>query len=71
MRAKFIVYGENRSAWGTVTYLARPVTSESEENKSFFRTTPAGDLSVTVKPSETEANLELGVEYYVDFTKAI
>ena len=70
MRAKFIVYSENRSSYGTVTYLARPVQGETEENKAFFRTTPGGELSVTVKPSETEASLELGVEYYIDFTKA-
>ena len=70
MRAKFVVYSENRSAYGSVTYLARPVSGDSEENKDFFRTTPAGELSVTVKPSETSAHLELGVEYYLDFTKA-
>ena len=69
MRAKFLVYSENRSAWGTITYQARPVTGESEENKTFFRTTPAGEISVTVKRSETEASLKLGVEYYVDFTE--
>ena len=69
MRAKFIVYSETRDAYGSITYKARPVQGESEENKTFFRTTPAGEISVTVKRSETEASLKLGVEYYVDFTE--
>jgi hypothetical protein len=70
MRAKFIVYSETRDAYGSVTYKARPVHGETEENKAFFRTTPNGEISVTVKPDETAASLELGAEYYIDFTKA-
>lgn len=70
MRAKFVVYEESRSDWGGVTYRLRPVRGQTPENEEFFRTTPTGEISVTVKPSETSARLELGVEYYVDFTKA-
>ena len=70
MRAKFIVYSETRDAYGTVNYKARPVSVGSPENEEFFRTTPAGDISVTVKRIETAASLDLGAEYYVDFTKA-
>jgi hypothetical protein len=70
VRAKFVVYSETRDSYGSVTYKARPVTGETEENKAFFRTTPAGEISVTVKRDETAASLELGTEYYVDFTEA-
>lgn len=70
MRAKFTVYEESRHSWGAVTYKMRPVTNTTAENDEFFRTTPSGEISVTVKPAETSAALELGYEYYVDFTKA-
>ena len=69
MRAKFTVYSETRDAYGNVTYKARPVTPGSPENEEFFRTTPAGEISVTVKRVETAASLDLGAEYYIDFTK--
>lgn len=70
MRAKFTVYSETRDAWGCITYKARPVIGETAENKAFFRTTPSGEISVTIKTEATEASLELGADYYVDFTKA-
>lgn len=70
MRAKFVVYEESRSAWGSITFKARPVTGQSPENDEFFHTTPSGDLTVTINPTETSARLELGAEYYLDFTKA-
>lgn len=70
MRAKFTVYSETRHQFGTVNYVLSPVVSGSPENESFFRTTPSGSITVTIKPSETDASLELGADYYVDFTRA-
>ena len=69
-RAKFVFYIEIRDAYGNVTYKARPVTGGCLDNEAFFRTTPVGDLSITVKRDQTAASFELGAEYYVDFTKA-
>ena len=69
MRAKFVVYEESYNQWGGITYKMRPVTATTPENESFFRTTPSGDISVTVKRDETAARLELCAEYYLDFTK--
>ena len=70
MRAKFVCHAEERSNYGTVTYKLMPVTGETDENKAFFRTTPSGQIVVSVKRDETAAHLDLGAEYYVDFTLA-
>lgn len=48
----------------------QPVTSGSEENKSFFKWTPGGNIELkTINPEAAAAFVE-GEEYYVDFTKA-
>lgn len=46
------------------------VTGESEENKKFFRWTPNGTISMGVLNPEAWKQLELGKQYYVDFTEA-
>ncbi len=47
-----------------------PVYSGSEENKSFFQSTPGGSIQLySTNPSATAA-FEQGKEYYVDFTPA-
>jgi hypothetical protein len=48
-----------------------PVTSGSEENKSFSKYTPGGELRLTIDPSTDAYNaFEVGKEYYVDITPA-
>ena len=43
---------------------------DSEENKSFAKYTPAGEISLTItNPAAIEA-FELGKAYYIDFTPA-
>ena len=69
MRAKFICYLESRTQYGTIQYKLQPVTSGSPENEEFFKTTPSGNIEVTLKPDETSARLELGSVYYIDFIK--
>ena len=56
--------------YGTVNFKLRPVQlGLSPENEEFFRTTPSGEISVSIKTSETPAHLNLGKDYYIDFTE--
>ena len=69
-RAKFTCTEvSKRTGWGEhkFLYAARfnAVTENSDENKTFFATTPRGTIEVsTVK----EDHFEVGKTYYVDFT---
>jgi hypothetical protein len=70
MRAKFKV--EEITQFGPSNNMARkvifsPVTTGSEENKSFSTYTPSGKIELTV--TNPDLKLEFG-EYYIDFTKA-
>ncbi len=47
-----------------------PVTGGSEENKKFFSASPSGKLEIGVMNPEAAKQLEVGKEYYVDFTPA-
>ena len=71
VRAKFrVTCIESRGTGANAhkTFVLNPVTSGSEENKSFFKWTPSGEIRLaTVNP---EVQLDLEGEYYVDFTKA-
>ena len=69
-RAKFTCYSEQRDSYGQVTYILRPVTGGTPENEAFYKTSPNGEIKLTVKRDETSAHFELGVDYYIDFTKA-
>jgi hypothetical protein len=44
-----------------------PVTSGSDENKSFFEATPSGSLKLGQFRDDL---FEVGAQYYIDFTKA-
>ena len=46
------------------------VYADSPENKAFFASTPSGEISISVVKAEVEALLELGKEFYVDFSPA-
>ncbi len=72
VRAKFVCTGitdypanENKS----VTF--SPVIDGSDENKSFSKYTPGGQIQLSIS-YETEASevFEEGKEYYVDFSPA-
>lgn len=76
VRAKFEVksitrtknYDKSKGDFFTVRL--SPVCGNSEENKSFFASTPSGSIELTTI-SEIAANaLPLGGEVYVDFTLA-
>ena len=72
IRAKFTVNSITRSLhWqkdkGEIHNVKmQPVSGGSEEDKSFFASTPSGEISLsTIHPGM----FELGKSYYVDFTK--
>lgn len=47
-----------------------PVTSGSDENKSFSKYTPTGDIRMHITNPEVLGFFEAGKEYYVEFRKA-
>lgn len=79
VRAKFYVSEVKQSKWNSygnaegellTTIKLNPVTGNSEENKQFFRWSPAGSIDLgTVNPAVVE-QFHIGDEFYVDFTPA-
>jgi len=72
IRAKFqCTYVEDHPEYEQklVTFFA--VTSGSEENKSFSKYTPSGNLNMSIS-YDTQASdfFEQGKEYYLNFSKA-
>jgi len=47
-----------------------PVVSGSDENKSFYKWTPGGNIDLQIVNEEAMKQFEVGKEYYVDFTEA-
>jgi hypothetical protein len=70
VRAKFRVELKDPGEQGKVTL--RPVYSAdpTHENKSFWDATPGGLIDLYITNKAGFAQLELGKEYYVDFTQA-
>lgn len=72
VRAKFACNGiEDIPELQQKTAYFSPVFQGSDENKSFSKYTPAGNLSLTISYETQAADFfEVDKEYYVDFTKA-
>jgi hypothetical protein len=69
VRAKFVVAAVTaRQGSRDVELVA--VTSGSDENKSFWQYTPAGNIKLSVVNEAAAAQFQPGQEYYVDFTPA-
>lgn len=71
-RAKFQCISQRKyKGWGGVDFLYEyellAVTGKSEENDSFFASTPSGSLKIAVVRDNV---FEPGKEYYLDFTEA-
>lgn len=47
-----------------------PVTGGSRENEKFYAATPGGKFELSTMNEEAAQQLELGEEYYIDFTKS-
>ena len=71
VRAKFKVESvtpcENDNGTEVVLF---PVTTGSEENKDFWKYTPAGSISMTIDNPKAVEKFEPDKEFYVDFTPA-
>lgn len=72
VRAKFVCTNVNDSPdYQQKLINLMPVTTGSEENKSFAKYTPCGNVQLSIS-YETEASnfFEQGKEYYIDFSLA-
>ena len=80
-RAKFVclsktetyanIWVDGKSIPGTlVSVHFQVVTATSDENKSFFASTPSGTIELEQMKKEVADQFELNKEYYVDFTPA-
>lgn len=69
VRAKFKVESVTTFANGAAVNM-NPVTSGSEENKTFYQYTPGGSLKLEVVSPETAKQFIPGKEYYIDITEA-
>ena len=55
----------------TATVILTPVTnSASEENLTFWKYTPAGQIELQITNPEAYGQFAVGIDYYVDFTAA-
>jgi hypothetical protein len=76
VRAKFVVNSITltkhweKDKGNIATIKLQPVTSGSDENKSFYAATPSGNIELGTVNQEAAAAFELGVAFYVDFTRA-
>ena len=70
MRAKFIVTSIEEFL-SSKTAKLQPVADGSDENKSFSKYTPSGELRINIDKDTPAADfLKVGKSYYMDFTEA-
>lgn len=76
VRAKFVVQEiVRRKHWDSTkgeihTVILSPVVAGSEENQSFFASTPAGQIELGSVGDKAASAFALGGSYFVDFTAA-
>ena len=74
LRAKFTVdsivpISDTDPSEGATIHLS-PVSTGSEENESFYKYTPAGNMELTTVDYNAVKQFEVGKSYYLDFTPA-
>jgi len=70
VRAKFkVTYVEGTGKQSHNVYF-QPVYNDSEENKTFWETTPCGSIQMSITNPGAFQQFKEGQEYYVDFTLA-
>lgn len=69
VRAKFKVETVTHNTSGASVQLV-PVINGSEENKQFYKYTPAGSIQLSTVNAAAAEQFKPGDEFYVDFTKA-
>lgn len=72
VRAKCRVNSITLHTHGQTDVRMTPVYSQdpNHENKKFWDATPSGEIALNITKPEAAQAFEVGVEYYVDFTKA-
>ena len=72
VRAKFLCFKvEDQPTYKQKTVNFYPVTSGSEENKSFAKYTPGGNAQLIISYETQAADFfKEGEEYYLDFVKS-
>lgn len=70
VRCKFICQEVAKTLHGGHRVALGVVSSGSEENKEFFKYTPAGSLSFQSINDAAVAHFEPGKEYYIDISPA-
>jgi hypothetical protein len=70
VRCKFVVDSVFKNRYGTATVKMTPVTTGSEENKTFWEYTPSGNFEISTTNMIAAEQLEIGQEYYIDIIKA-
>lgn len=76
MRAKFkLVSVTETKHWvpgkpNLKTLKLHPVSSGSPENDAFYASTPSGEIQLATVNADAVAEMQLGADYYVDFTPA-
>lgn len=69
VRAKFWVDTITETRDGKTIHM-QPVVDGSQENKSFWRWTPSGELTMNILNKDAASQFEAGKSYYIDFTPA-
>jgi hypothetical protein len=70
VRAKFTVVEKTETADASFSVRLTPIINGSEENKSFYKWTPGGQIQLSTINKDAAEQLQPGKSYYVDFTKA-
>lgn len=74
VRAKFFVKSINHMHTGGTEQIAEiamsPVFSDSDENRSWSKYTPSGELKMMITNPDAVSQFELGRSYFLDFTPA-
>lgn len=68
-RAKFTVDTKLETPYN-FKFTMFPVVTGSPENEEFFKTTPAGQITIQVAKALGDI-FQVGKSYYVDFTEAV
>lgn len=70
IRAKFKCTSVTKHEGGSETVRMQPVTSGSDENKSWSKYTPCGVLEMTITAEGAVGKFQPGAEYYLDLVAA-
>lgn len=69
-KEEFLVGGSGLPDTLGYTVELNPVIEGSAENKMFYKYTPAGKITLSTINQKGAGELEVGKQYYVDFTVA-